>query len=59
MNHTFIEYNQDQQHLLSKDVSDWIEEDSLEQYISDTHPLSLKLEYPVNILCFTGYYSLS
>lgn len=36
MTHNFIEYHQDQQHLLSKDISDWIEEDSLEQYISDT-----------------------
>src|SRR5699024_8768370 len=36
MTYNFIEYNQDQQHLLSKDISDWIEEDSLEQYISDT-----------------------
>jgi transposase len=36
MSHNFIEYNQDQQHLLPKDLSDWVEEDSLEQYISDT-----------------------
>jgi len=36
MTHDFIEYNQDQQHLLSKDISDWVEDDSLEQFISDT-----------------------
>ena len=36
MTHDFIEYNQNQQHLLPKDVSDWVEEDSLERYISDT-----------------------
>ena len=36
MTHNFIEYNQNQQHLLPKDVSDWVEEDSLERYISNT-----------------------
>ena len=36
MTHNFIEYNQDQQHLLPKDISDWVEEDSLERFISDT-----------------------
>ena len=36
MSHNFIEYNQDQQHLLPKDVSDWVEEDSLERFISDS-----------------------
>jgi len=36
MSHNFIEYNQDQQHLLPKDISDWVEEDSLERFISDT-----------------------
>lgn len=36
MSHNFIEYNQDQQHLLPKDLSDWVAEDSLEQYVSDT-----------------------
>jgi len=30
MSHNFIEYNRDQQHLLPKDISDWVEEDSLE-----------------------------
>lgn len=36
MSHNFIEYNQDQQHLLPKNHSDWVAEDSLEQYVSDT-----------------------
>lgn len=36
MRHNFIEYSQDQQHLLSKDIFDWVEEESFEQYISDT-----------------------
>ena len=36
MTHNFIEYNQDQQHLMPKDLSEWIEEDSLERYVSDT-----------------------
>jgi len=36
MNHNFIEYNQDQQHLLPKDLSEWVEEDSLERFVSDT-----------------------
>jgi hypothetical protein len=36
MTSNFIRYNQDQQHLLPKNVSDWVEEDSLESYISDT-----------------------
>jgi len=36
MSHNFIEYNQDQQHLLPKDLSEWVEEDSLERFISDT-----------------------
>ena len=31
MKHNFIEYDQDQQHL-----SEWVEEDSLERFISDT-----------------------
>lgn len=35
MRHNFIEYNQDQQHLPPKDISDWVEEDSLERFISD------------------------
>jgi hypothetical protein len=29
MGHNFIEYDQDQQHLLPKDISNWVEEDSL------------------------------
>lgn len=36
MNPNFIEYDQDQQHLLPKDFSEWVEEDSLERFISDT-----------------------
>ena len=31
----FIQYDQDQQHLLPKNVAEWVEEDSLERYISD------------------------
>jgi len=31
----FIQYDQDQQHLLPKNVSEWVEEDSLESYVSD------------------------
>lgn len=36
MSYNFIEYNQDQQHLLPKDLSEWVEEDSLERFVSDT-----------------------
>ena len=36
MSHNFIVYDQDQQHLLPKDISDWVEEDSLERFVSDT-----------------------
>ena len=36
MTHNFIGYNRDQRHLLPKDISDWVEEDSLERFISDT-----------------------
>jgi len=36
MSYNFIEYNQDQQHLLPKDLSEWVKEDSLERFISDT-----------------------
>ena len=36
MSHNFIEYNQNQQHLLPKDLSEWVEEDSLERFVSDT-----------------------
>ena len=36
MVYNFIEYNQNQQHLLPKDISDWVEEDSLETFVSDT-----------------------
>lgn len=35
-NTQFYCYYQGQQHLLSKDISDWIEDDSLEKYIYDT-----------------------
>jgi len=31
----FIQYDQDQQHLLPKNVAEWVEEDSLERYVSD------------------------
>jgi hypothetical protein len=31
----FIRYDQDQQHLLPKNLADWVEEDSLERYVSD------------------------
>lgn len=40
MSYNFIEYTQDQQHLLPKDISNWVEEDSLEKFISDT------IDYP-------------
>ena len=36
LRHNFIKYNQDQQHLLPKHLSDWVEEDSLERFVSDT-----------------------
>jgi len=36
MSYNFIGYNQDQQHLLPKDLSEWVKEDSLERFISDT-----------------------
>ena len=36
MTFNFIRYDQDQQHLLSKDLSEWVEEDSLERFVSDT-----------------------
>ncbi|EMA27653.1 IS1182 family transposase [Haloarcula japonica] len=36
MSYNFIRYNQDQQHLLPKDLSEWVEEDSLERFVSDT-----------------------
>jgi transposase len=32
----FIQYDQDQQHLLPKDLAEWVEEDSLERFVSDT-----------------------
>jgi len=35
MTYNIIEYNQDQQHLLPKDLSEWVEVDSLERFISD------------------------
>ena len=36
MTHGIVEYNQDQQHLLPKDISEWVEDDSLERFVSDT-----------------------
>ena len=36
MTSNFIRYDQDQQHLLSKDLSEWVAEDSLERFVSDT-----------------------
>ena len=36
MTSNFIRYDQDQQHLLPKDLSEWVAEDSLEQFVSDT-----------------------
>ena len=35
MSYNFIRYDQEQQHLLAKSVADWIEEDSLERFVSD------------------------
>ena len=35
MTYIFIRYEQDQQHLLSKSVVDWIEVDGLEVFVSD------------------------
>ena len=35
MTSNFIRYDQDQQHLLPKNVADWVEEASLERYVSD------------------------
>jgi hypothetical protein len=32
----FIHYDQDQQHLLPKDLAEWVEENSLELFVSDT-----------------------
>ncbi len=36
LKYNFIEYSQGQQHLLPKDISEWVEEDSLDRFISDT-----------------------
>ena len=36
MTSNFIRYDQDQQHLLPKDLSEWVEDDSLERFVSDT-----------------------
>ena len=51
----FIQYDQDQQHLLPKNVADWVEEDSLERYVSDVvdhfdNEGRLKPFYPVMML---------
>ena len=35
MTYNIIKYYQDQQHLLPKDLSDWVEDDSLEQFVSE------------------------
>ncbi|UOO96998.1 transposase (plasmid) [Halococcus dombrowskii] len=35
MTSNFIRYDQDQQHLLPKNVAEWVEDDSLERYVSD------------------------
>jgi hypothetical protein len=32
---SFIRYDQERQHLLPKNVAEWVEEDSLERYVSD------------------------
>jgi len=34
--YNFLNYDQEQQHLLPKSITDWIEEDSLERFVSDT-----------------------
>ena len=36
MTSNFIRYDQCQQHLLPKDLSEWVEDDSLERFVSDT-----------------------
>lgn len=36
MTYNFLRYDQDQQHLLPISITDWIEEDSLERFVSDT-----------------------
>ena len=35
MTSNFIQYDQNQQHLLPKNIAEWVEEDSLERYVSD------------------------
>lgn len=35
MTSNFIQYDQEQQHLLPKNVAEWVEDDSLERYVSD------------------------
>lgn len=35
MTYNFIRYDQDQQHLLPKSVTEWVEDDSLEVFVSD------------------------
>lgn len=35
MTSNFIRYDQDQQHLLPKNVAEWVEEESLERHVSD------------------------
>ena len=35
MTYNFLRYDQDQQHLLPKSITDWIKEDSLERFVSD------------------------
>lgn len=36
MTSNYIRYDQDQHHLLSKDLPEWVAEDSLERFVSDT-----------------------
>ncbi len=38
MSHDFIECNQDQQHPLPKGLSEWVEEDSFERFLSAVLP---------------------
>ena len=35
MSYNFIRYDQEQQHLLPKSIAEWVEEDSLERFVSD------------------------
>jgi len=35
MGYNFLPYDQDQQHLLPKSLHDWVDDDSLERFVSD------------------------